>query len=66
MHCTVTTLLYNARAVDPTKIVPHSDLASQLTTATQETMQAINQLLDYCFTSSDASMCCLGYAAPDK
>jgi hypothetical protein len=42
------TLLYNARAVDPTLLVPLSALASQLyTAATTTTIKAVSHLLDY-------------------
>jgi hypothetical protein len=46
----VGTLLYNARAVDPTLLVPLSALASQLSTATTTTINAVSYLLDYCST----------------
>jgi hypothetical protein len=46
----VGTLLYNARAVDPTLLVPLSALASQLYTATTTTITAVSHLLDYCST----------------
>jgi hypothetical protein len=41
----VGTLLYNARAVDPTIIVPLIVLASQLSTATTPTIKAVSHLL---------------------
>jgi hypothetical protein len=44
------TLLYNARAVDATLLVPLSVLASQLSTATTTTLKAVAHLLDYCST----------------
>jgi hypothetical protein len=46
----VGTLLYNARAVDPTLLVPLSALASQVSTATTTTIKAVSHLLDYCST----------------
>jgi hypothetical protein len=47
----VGTLLYNARAVDPTLLVPLSALASQLSTATTTTtIKDVSHLLDYCST----------------
>jgi hypothetical protein len=46
----VGTLLYNARAVDPTLLVPLSALASQLSTATTTTINAVLHLLNYCST----------------
>jgi hypothetical protein len=42
----VGTLLYNARAVDPTLLVPLSALASQLSTAKTTTLKAVSHLLD--------------------
>jgi hypothetical protein len=42
----VGTLLYNARAVDPTLILPLSALASKLSTATATTIKAVSHLLD--------------------
>jgi hypothetical protein len=44
----VGTLLYNARAVDPTLLVPLSALASKLSKATTTTITAVSHLLDYC------------------
>jgi hypothetical protein len=46
----VGTLLYNARAVDPTLLVPQSAMASQLSTSTATTIKAVSHLLDYCST----------------
>jgi hypothetical protein len=40
-------ILYNARAVDPTLLVPLSTLASQLSTSKSATIYAISHLLDY-------------------
>jgi hypothetical protein len=42
----VVTRLYNARAVDPTLLVPLSALASQLSTATATTIKAVSHLFD--------------------
>jgi hypothetical protein len=42
----VGTLLYNARAVDPTLLVPLIVLASQLSTATTPTLKSVSYLLD--------------------
>jgi hypothetical protein len=50
----VGTLLYNARAVDPTLLVPLSALASQLSTATTTTIKAVSHLLDYCSTHPES------------
>jgi hypothetical protein len=52
----VGTLLYNARAVDPTLLVPLSTLASQLSTATTTTIKAVAHLLDYCSTHPEATI----------
>jgi hypothetical protein len=49
-QATVGTILYNARVVDPTLLVPLSALASQLSTATTTTIKAVSHLLDYCST----------------
>jgi hypothetical protein len=46
----VGTLLYNARTVDPTLLVPLSALASQVSTATTKTIKSVSHLLDYCST----------------
>jgi hypothetical protein len=43
----VGTLLYNARAVDPTLLVPLSALASQVSTATTTTINAVSHILAY-------------------
>jgi hypothetical protein len=52
----VGTLLYNARAVDPTLLVPLSALASQLSTATATTIKAVSHLLDYCSTHPESTI----------
>jgi hypothetical protein len=52
----VGTLLYNARAVDPTLLVPLSTLVSQLATATTTTIKAVAHLLDYCSTKPEATI----------
>jgi hypothetical protein len=43
-------LLYYARAVNPTIMTAISSLASQHSTATEETESKLTQLLDYCVT----------------
>jgi hypothetical protein len=48
------TLLYYARAVDPTLLVTVSSLARQQKAPTIKTMEAVNHLLDYCHTHPDA------------
>jgi hypothetical protein len=52
----VATLLYNARAIDPNLIVQLITLASQLSTATSTTINAVSNLLDYCSTHPEASI----------
>jgi hypothetical protein len=52
----VGTLLYNARAVDPMILVPLSALASQFSTATITTIQAISHILDYCSTHPESTI----------
>jgi hypothetical protein len=42
----VGTLLYNVHVVDPTLLVPLSALASQVSTATATTLNAVSHLLD--------------------
>jgi hypothetical protein len=49
-------LLYSARAVDPTLLVPLSALASQLSTATTTTIKAVAHLLDYCSTHPESTI----------
>ena len=48
------TLLYNARAVDPTLIMPLSALASEQARPTEKTMKKIKQLLDYIASQEEA------------
>jgi hypothetical protein len=52
----VGTLLYNARAVYPTLLVPLSALASQLSTATATTIKAVSHLFDYCSTLPEVNI----------
>jgi hypothetical protein len=49
-------VLYYARAVDPTVIMPLSDIATEQTKATEKTQAAANQLLDYLATHPDATI----------
>jgi hypothetical protein len=49
------TLLYYARAVDPTMLVTISHLSSQQATPTDNTMKAIHHLLDYCASHPNAT-----------
>jgi hypothetical protein len=52
----VGTLFYNARALDPTLLVPLSALASQLSTATATTIKAMSHLIDYCSTHPESTI----------
>jgi hypothetical protein len=52
----VGTLLYNARAIDPTLLVPLSTLDSQLSTSTATTINAVSHIIDYCSTQPEASI----------
>jgi hypothetical protein len=52
----VGTLLYYARSVNPTLIIPLSTIASPLSTATSTTMDAVKHLLDYCSTKPHATI----------
>jgi hypothetical protein len=56
LQAIVGTLLYNARSVDPTLIVPLSALASQLYTATTTTIKAVSHLLDHCSTHPESNI----------
>ena len=56
------TLLYYARAVNPTLLAPLSQIASHRSTATEEVATMIKQLLDYVATHSNAGIC---YVASD-
>jgi hypothetical protein len=49
-------ILYYARAVDPTVLMPLNDIATKQTTATEKTQAATNQLLDYLATHPDAAI----------
>jgi hypothetical protein len=52
----VGTLLYNARAVDPTLLVTLIALASKLSTATTTTIKAVSHILDYCITHPESTI----------
>jgi hypothetical protein len=43
-------VLYYARAVDPTALMPLNDIATEQTKATEKTQAATNQMLDYLTT----------------
>jgi hypothetical protein len=49
-------VLYYARAVDPTVLMPLNDIATEQTKATEKTQAATNQLLDYLGTHPDAAI----------
>jgi hypothetical protein len=49
-------VLYYARAVEPTMLVLLNDIATEQTKATNETQAATNKLLDYLATHSDATI----------
>jgi hypothetical protein len=49
-------VLYYARAVDPTVLMPLNDIATEQTKATQKTQAATNQMLDYLAAHPDASI----------
>jgi hypothetical protein len=49
-------ILYYARAADPTVFIPLNDIATEQTKATDKTQAATNQLLDYLLTHPDATI----------
>jgi hypothetical protein len=49
-------VLYYARSVDPTVLMPLNDIATEQTNATEKTQAATNQLLDYLATHPDANI----------
>jgi hypothetical protein len=49
-------VLYYARAVDPTILMPINDIATEQTKATEKTQAATNKLLDYLATCPDATI----------
>jgi hypothetical protein len=49
-------VLYYARAVDPTVLMPLNDIATEQTKATEKTQAAKNQMLDYLATHPDATV----------
>jgi hypothetical protein len=48
--------LYYATAVDPTVLMPLSDIATEQTKSTEKTQAATNQLLDYLATRTEATI----------
>jgi hypothetical protein len=49
-------VLFYARAVDPTVLMPLNDIAMEQTKATEKTQAATNQLLDYLATHPDTTI----------
>jgi hypothetical protein len=49
-------VLYFARAVDPTILMPLNDIATEQTKGTEKTQAATSQLLDYLATHPDATI----------
>jgi hypothetical protein len=49
-------VLYYARAVDPTALMPLNDIATEQTKVTEKSQAATNQLLDYLATRPDATI----------
>jgi hypothetical protein len=49
-------VLYYARAMDPTVLMPINDIATEQTKVTEKTQAAKNQLLDYLATHPDATI----------
>jgi hypothetical protein len=49
-------VLYYARAVDPTVLMPLNDIATEQTKATEKAQAATNQLLDYLATHPDTTI----------
>jgi hypothetical protein len=49
-------VLYYARAVDPTVLMPLNDIATEQTKVTKKTQAATNQMLDYLATHPDATI----------
>jgi hypothetical protein len=49
-------VLYYARAVDPTVLMPLNDIATEQTKATEKTQAATNKMLDYLATLPDATI----------
>ena len=50
------TLLYYARSVDPTLVMPVNVLSSEHTTATETTADKVVKLLNYCDTNPEAEL----------
>jgi hypothetical protein len=49
-------VLYYARAVDPTVLMPINDIAEEQTKETEKTLAATNQMLDYLAAHPDATI----------
>jgi hypothetical protein len=54
IHKFTGSVLYYARAVDPTVLMPLNDIATEQTKATEKTQATTNQLLDYLVAHPDA------------
>ena len=54
---TMVTLLYYARVVDPTVMVALGSISSNQDNINETTAQSIKQLLYYCDTHKDATIC---------
>jgi hypothetical protein len=52
----INSVLYYARAVDPTVSMPLNDIATEQTKATEKMQAATNQILDYLTTHPDATI----------
>jgi hypothetical protein len=52
----VGTLIYNARSIYPTLLVPLSTLSSQLSKATSANLYDLSHILDYCSTHPESSI----------
>jgi hypothetical protein len=56
IHKVTGSVLYYARAVDPTVLMPLNDIATEQTKATEKTQAATHQILDYLATHPDATI----------
>jgi hypothetical protein len=55
-HRSLHTVLYYARAVDPTVLMQLNDIATEQTKATEKTQAATNQMLDYLATHPNTTI----------
>jgi hypothetical protein len=56
IHKITSSVLYYARAVEPTVLMPLNDIATEQTKATEKTQAATNRMLDYLATHQDATI----------